>query len=233
MTNEVSAGAAMLEFARGPALTVSLVILFAGIAWRLIGIFRLPKKPDLSEPRSTALVSGALRGIVTRMWPHREFGNSPTLSTTNGYVYHIGLALIVFGYLPHIAFIGRLTGLSWPPLPEPVFYVVAGLTIVSLFIALMYRLTDPVLKLLSNFDDYFSWFVVMLALLTGMLVIDHPFRPGEPLPPPGQPGLVAAHLLAVELLFIWLPFGKLSHAFLVFVSRGTTGAAFARRGAQP
>ncbi len=62
----------MLEFARDPALTVSLFVLFAGIVWRLVGIFRLPKKRDLSEPRSTALVSGAPRGIVTRMWPRRE-----------------------------------------------------------------------------------------------------------------------------------------------------------------
>ena len=31
---------------------------------------------------------------------------------------------------------------------------------------------------------------------------------------------------------IWLPFGKLMHAFLVFFSRGTTGAYLARRGIQ-
>jgi hypothetical protein len=42
---------------------------------------------------------------------------------------------------------------------------------------------------------------------------------------------VAIHLLSVELLFVWLPFGKLGHAFLVFLSRATTGAALARKGA--
>jgi hypothetical protein len=39
------------------------------------------------------------------------------------------------------------------------------------------------------------------------------------------------HLLSVELLLVWLPFSKLSHAFLAFASRGVTGAAFARKGA--
>lgn len=223
----------LLEFARGPALAAALAIMFAGSAWRLFGIFRLARKPDHSEPRSTALWAGRLRGIVSRMWPHPEFRSSTTLATTNGYVYHVGLAIIVFSYLPHIRFIERLTGVHWPPLPEPVFYIAAAFTIVSLFVALLYRLTDPVLKLLSNFDDYFSWFVVMFAVLTGMLAIQHPFRPGAPFPPPGQPVLVAIHLLAVELLLIWLPFGKLAHAFLVFVSRGTTGAAMARKGARP
>jgi hypothetical protein len=31
---------------------------------------------------------------------------------------------------------------------------------------------------------------------------------------------------------IWLPFGKLGHSFLVFVTRGTTGMVFERRGAK-
>jgi len=43
--------------------------------------------------------------------------------------------------------------------------------------------------------------------------------------------VLAIHLIAVEVLLIWLPFGKLSHAFLIFISRGITGAAFARKGA--
>jgi hypothetical protein len=42
---------------------------------------------------------------------------------------------------------------------------------------------------------------------------------------------LAIHLLSVELLFVWLPFGKLAHAFLVFASRGVTGAALTRKGA--
>jgi hypothetical protein len=43
--------------------------------------------------------------------------------------------------------------------------------------------------------------------------------------------VLAVHLLSVEAMLIWLPFGKLSHAFLIFISRGITGAAFARKGA--
>lgn len=80
---------------------------------------------------------------------------------------------------------------------------------------------------------YFSWFVVMLPILTGMLAIEHSFRPDDAFPPPGHPTVVAIHLLSVEALLIWLPFGKLAHAFLVFVSRGTTGAAAAHRGTLP
>jgi nitrate reductase gamma subunit len=99
-------------------------------------------------------------------------------------------------------------------------YVCVGLTFVSLFIALMERLGDPVRRLLSGFDDYFSWCVVVLPLATGMIAIQQ----SDPLP-------LAIHLFSVELLFLWLPFGKLAHAFLVFASRGVTGAALTRKGA--
>jgi nitrate reductase gamma subunit len=137
---------------------------------------------------------------------------------------------MVFGYLPHIHFVERLTGLAWPPLPDAVVYLSVGPTFVSLFIALMERLTDPVRRLLSGFDDYFSWFVVLLPLATGMIAIHQAYEPG-PAPALLYPLPAAIHLLSVELLFLWLPFGKLAHAFLVFASRGVTGAALARKGA--
>jgi len=210
----------LLQFARGPALWASLAVLLAGSLWRIAGILRLGAKPDLSEPRSTRLFAGAMRGIFARMVPRVEFQLRKKLSFWNGYVYHVGLAVIVFGYLPHIRFIERLTGLAWPPLPDAVVYVSVGATFVSLFLALMERLSDPVRRLLSGFDDYFSWCVVVLPLATGMIAIQQ----SDSLP-------LAIHLLSVELLFLWLPFGKLAHAFLVFASRGVTGAALTRKGA--
>jgi len=176
-------------------------------------------------------MAGAMHGIVARMTPRKEFGHRVALGFWNGYVYHVGLAVIVFGYLPHIHFVERLTGLSWRALPEWAFYLFVGLTFVSMFIALMGRLSDPVRRLLSGFDDYFSWFVVFLPLLTGMVAIHQSYAPGVAPPPPLDPLPLAIHLLSVELLFLWLPFGKLAHAFLVFGSRGVTGAALARKGA--
>ncbi len=222
---------ALLELARGPALWASFTVLVAGSLWRVVGILRLGGTPDLSEPRSTRWLAGAMRGIFARMIPRREFRDRGQLGVWNGYVYHVGLAVIVFGYLPHIHFVEHLTGLAWPPLPDAVVYLSVGLTFVSLFIALMERLTDPVRRLLSGFDDYFSWLVVLLPLATGMIAIHQSYAPGVTPAPPLYPLPVAIHLLSVELLFLWLPFGKLAHAFLVFASRGVTGAALARKGA--
>lgn len=222
----------LITFARGIALEATFAVLIVGIAWRLFVIFRHPLKTDFSSPRSTHTMTGAIRTVFSRMIPHREFRASTRFSVINGYVFHLGLAIIAFGFLPHIAFITHLSGISWPALPNGIIYLVAAITIASLLISLMVRLNDPVLMLLSNFDDYFSWFVTMLPLATGMAALGA-LGESHSAHDSSHNGLaVAIHLLSFELLLIWLPFGKLAHAVLVFVSRATTGAQFTRKGAR-
>jgi nitrate reductase gamma subunit len=210
----------LLEFARGPGLAFSVAVFVAGLAWRLYRIFRRPVRPDFSLPRSSNPWQGGVRAIFAKMLPPRGV-KIRGAQMLNAYGYHIGLALVVFAFAPHIAFVRRYTGLHWPALPDPVTYIAAAVAIVGLFVALMYRLTDGVLRLLSSFDDYFSWLVTLLPLLTGMAL----------LPAPADPVPLAIHLLSLELLLVWLPFGKLSHAALVFLSRWRTGVDFARKGA--
>lgn len=213
----------LLAFARGPALWASIAICVLGVAWRLWGIFRRPVKPDWSAPRSTATTAGALRMIVRRMWHHETFRQRTFLSSFNAYAYHLGLAIVFFGFLPHIAFIERLTGLSWPAVPGWLFIVAVGAVFIGLGWVLVARLTNPVLKLLSNFDDYFSWLVTFAPVATGLAATAHVGGRYET--------VLALHILAAELLIAWLPYGKLMHAFLVFASRGVTGYALARKGA--
>jgi hypothetical protein len=223
----------LLEFARGAGLAIALTLFTLGLAWRLWAIFSRPAAPRLSPPRvDSPPAVGAIRGIVRRM------GHPPTLrrhslgATINAYAYHIGLAIVAFGFVPHIAFIERLTGLAWPAVPGWLFVVAVAAVFVGLANALLMRLTSPVLRLISGYDDYLSWALVMLPMVTGMALIALPA--GVPYPVvPERPVALALHLISLELLLAWLPFGKLSHAVLVFVSRATTGAAFARKGAAP
>lgn len=210
----------LLEFARGPALAVSVLVFVVGLAWRLYRVFRRPVRKDFAVPRTDRPWSGGLRAIFAKMLPPKNV-KIRGAQMVNAYAYHIALALIVFGFAPHIAFIARHLGLGWPALPDWVTYMAAAVAIVGLVAALAARLSDGVLRLLSNFDDYFSWAVTLLPLLTGMAL----------LPMPAEPVPLAIHLLSLELLLVWLPFGKLAHAALVFVSRWRTGADFTRKGA--
>lgn len=218
----------LLAFARGPALILALAIFAAGIAWRLFVIFRRPAGVDYSAPRGGSPVGGALRAMAARMWPYRTFRERSFAATLNAYAYHLGLAIVFFGFAPHIAFVRRLTGMAWPAVPGWLFVIAVGAVFLGLIGALVARRRSPVLRLLSSFDDYASWVVTILPMITGMALLSLPLEATYP-PVPLDPMPVAVHLLSVEWLLVVLPFSKLSHAFLVFVSRGVTGARFARR----
>lgn len=221
----------LLGFAREPGLIIAFLVFFIGIAWRLYGVFRLPTPVDLSEPRSTATGHGAWQAIMARMWP-RTGVNRTLMVTANAYLYHIGLALIAFAFAPHILFLDRLTGVAWPPLPDAVTIVATPVAIVTLVIALLDRLGNPVTRLLSNFDDYFTWAVTLAPVITGMAVIEGRYAGAAFERGATNDVFLAIHLLSFELMLIWFPFGKLMHAVLAFVTRGVTGATLSRKGAE-
>ncbi len=216
----------LLDFARGPAINIALAVFVFGVLWRLLALVFLGRAPDRSVPRpgTPGPFAAAMKENLRRLWPHPAFWPAERFAFFNGWVFHIGLAIVVFGFRPHILFIKGVTGLSWPALPSGVIYAVGAVTAISLAAALVKRLTNPVQRFISRFDDYLSWAVTILPVLTGLAAVGHVGARYET--------LLALHILSVALLFVWLPFGKLMHAFLVFLSRGTTGAFLARRGVQ-
>jgi nitrate reductase gamma subunit len=222
----------LLDWARGPLLAGAIAIFVLGVAWRLFALWRMPvaRSPGF-KARQAFGTADALGAAFTRMVPRGGFHPSATLVTLNPYVFHIGLALVFFGYAPHIAFVQRITGLWWPALPDMVMYLAAGATIASLLLALMFRLTDPVLRKISRADDIITWAITFLPLITGMAVVGDP---SSAILARGEGaiyrGPLAVHLLSLELLLVWFPFGKLMHAFLVLPSRMQLAAFFGRRG---
>ncbi len=212
----------LLDFARGPGLQWSLVILFVGVFWRLLGTLMLMKKRDLSKPKNPSTMGGAIRTVLNRFWPKPQFTLKISFTLFMAYVMHIGLFVVVFLFAPHILLIEDMTGLSWSGLPNGIIMFAGAVTIASMVALLIRRLTSPVLKMISTFGDYASWLVTLLPVLTGMMAYAHLGGPYET--------ILAIHLLSVELLFVWLPFSKLMHAILFIPSRAQLGAAFERRG---
>lgn len=220
----------LLDWARGPLLALALAVFFLGTGWRLWSLARMPAPPAPAHAREAFGWPAALRASFRRFAVPKGIAPSATLVTLNPYLFHIGLALVVFGYAPHIAFVRRLTGLSWPALPDAVMYIAAALTIVSLLMALLFRLTDPVLRRISRADDMVTWAVTFLPLLTGMAVVGEPSSALLADDYVAYRTPLALHLLSVEILLVWFPFGKLMHAFLVLPARMQLATFFGRRG---
>ena len=215
----------LLSFSRGPALKVAIAVFCLGVAWRIIGFALLRIRRDLNKPRASIVkfLAGGLITVGSRSWPHREFIGRTGAGEALGYSYHLGLFAVVLLFGPHIAFLGGLFGVTWPGLPSSLITVISVLTL-TLFLAVLFRrVTNPVMRMLSNFDDYFSWFITMLVMVTGLAATAHIGAPYQT--------LLALHILSVDVLLVWFPFGKLMHAFYIFPSRAINGAILARKGA--
>lgn len=213
----------LLELSRGPAMQWAVAIMVGGLLWRLVGVLMLRQKADYSEARHSDTYRGAVALIVGRFWPRREFVSRTAFHTTLAYVFHVGFLVVLLGYRPHVLFFKDIFGFSWPALPSGLIFFAGALTAGALIALAIRRLTHPVLRLLSNFDDWFSWLVTIAPVATGLAAFAHLGARYET--------LLGLHIVTVEVLMIWLPFGKLMHIFLAFVSRGTTGALLYRKGA--
>ena len=216
----------LLEFARGPALQISITIFVFGIAFRVFSLFLMWRTRDSSagSNREKPVVVAAIREIIRRLWPQAAYKERTMFALINGYLFHFGLAIIVFFLMPHILFFKDLFGFSWPALPNNVIYAVGVITVGSMIAALVMRFANPAQKIISTFDDWFSWLVTFLPVITGLVATSHLGARYET--------LLGLHILSVSLLLIWIPFGKLMHFFLVFVTRSQTGAHLSHRGAQ-
>lgn len=221
-----------LDFARGPGLAFAAVVFVLGVAWRLAAVLRRPRLTDLSPAREGAPsdAASAIGAVARGLLPRKGIATGHRAMALNAYVHHIGLAVVVFGYAPHIAFVRRTLGFGWPALPDVVIYIAMGITFVSLLLALWFRLFDPVRRLISNADDWISWTLTFLPLVTGMAVLVEPSARILARADTLYRGPLAAHLITLLLLLVWFPFGKLMHAVFFAFSRGATGVRFGRRG---
>ncbi len=212
----------LLEFAQGPALRFSLIVLIFGTAFRVVGIFMLDRKKDFSEKSQKNAWMGGLAAILVKNKPQKVTRDRHLFPFILAMLYHVGFFLIFFFGTPHMLFWSGVVDFSWPTLPPVFIHFLSFVSIAALLAVLYRRLTNPVLRLLSNFDDYFSWFVTFLPFVTGVMAFFHFGGRYET--------ILAIHILSIALLFIWLPFGKLGHSFLMLFSRGITGAMMTARG---
>lgn len=210
-----------LTWVRGPGLNIAIVIFILGTLWRLFEIYSLGRKPDLAVPRHRAGASGFHTILRRSLAPPGMLKRSP-VSYIGGYIFHVGLAIVVFLFAPHIKLIESLLGLSWPGLPSSIIDAATIVTLMAMVVVLVDRFYKPPKRFLSTFEDYFTWTVTFLPLLTGFMAVKHLLLP--------YTTMLALHILSVELLLIVIPFSKLFHVFTVFASRWYNGDISGRKG---
>lgn len=214
----------LLLWARGPGLTLAIALFALGMILRLVEIFALGRKPDLAPPKGSP-TRGGWQGVANRFLPMPGLLRQAPITVVGGYLFHGGYFIVLFLFLPHIALYRELLGFGWPAAANAVVDLAAVVAMGAMIALLVSRLTDPVKRFLSGFEDYLAWGVTFLPLVTGYLAFHHLLLP--------YTLMLALHLLTAELLLVLLPFTKLIHTFTTFAARWYTGAAFGGKGVAP
>ena len=213
----------LLEFASGPALIMAIAVFIIGAAWRLGYLVRMNKRVDKSRPRGGNERFGGLWMIASRSINHGPLTDRIKPPIANAYLMHLVLFIVIFAADEHIQLVEKTFGLSWPHLPHLAVRISTFVLLATIAVTIYRRLRHPVLRMLSNFDDWFSLLITALVVVTGLVA---------GLTAETNDTLVAIHVLSFDVMLIWFPFGKLMHAFLIFGSRYSTGVAFAHKGAR-
>lgn len=212
----------LLLWAKGPGFAIALFVFVAGLVLRLAEILLLGRKPDLAPAKGEALAA-ALRTIGHRFLPAPGMLRRSPVVHLGGWVFHLGLFVVVFLFTPHIVLVNAALGLSWPGLHHGLVHAVTLVTLGAMVAVLVARLFDPVKKLISDAEDYVVWTATFLPLFTGFLAVG---RTGA-----AYDTLLGLHVLSVDLLLVLFPFTKLMHAVTWALARGYGGAIAGRKGA--
>lgn len=208
-----------LEFVEGPLFYLASIVFVLGAIWRIFGIVRIGRKKDISPPKGSEL-AGFIRGNLRHFVPRRIFAKRTALHLIAGYAFHIGLLVLVLFAAPHITFLdNRILGFDWTPMPRWAFVLVASIAFAGLIALWVRRISDPVMRLISDRTDHAGTILTFLVMLTGCLALQesHDF-------------LRALHMGAMDVWLLYFPFSRLMHAFTFVLSRGHTGATYGRKG---
>jgi nitrate reductase gamma subunit len=210
-----------LHFVQGPMFYIALAVFVSGAFWRVAGILALGRKRDLAPPKGSAAL-GWVKGNLRHFIPRAVFAGRTWTHLLGGDAFHVGLFVLLIFAAPHIGFVERLTGLSWPALPRWGFIIAAQFAFAGLIVLWVRRFSDPVMRLISDWDDHAGTWLTFLVMLTGCLALQE-----------SHDSLRAIHMLLVNLWLIYFPFSRLMHAFTFALSRGATGATYGRKGMNP
>jgi len=221
---------ATLEFARGPFFRVALIIFIAGMTYRLARVLFLGWSRD-KVPSNGSKLAGVVKTYLKALlilpfipWVKNTF-NKNAVTYLAGGIFHLGLFVIIFFGTAHMLVWKSLLGFGWATVSYPVVDWLAAITIISMLALLVNRFVNPVSKMISGAAEYLNWLVVFLPMITGYIMAHHLWFRYET--------LFSLHMIAVDVLLIWIPFSRISHFVFYFFSRTIHGAQFGKRAVTP
>lgn len=211
----------MYAIVTGPLAWLAFLIFFIGIAVRAVLYIRgLDWKLDRVTYSVNTLfgVKGALRSIVfwiipfgSRSWRAKPF------FTILVFLFHLGLLITPVFLLGHNLLLKERWGFNLWAISENTADLLTILVMISAAFLALRRIALPEVRILTTAYDYLLLLIAVAPFITGFLAhrqtADYQFW-------------LMLHIISGEVWLIAIPFTKLSHMVLFFLTRAQIGMDF-------
>jgi nitrate reductase gamma subunit len=199
-----------LEWARGPVFRACFAIMLLGLL-RVIALNTVSVVSLLSRSRRNSRAM-AWKSVIssTLQWifPFKKGIEIRALFSLTSMLFHVCIIVTPVFLGAHIMLWERGLGISWPALSNSVadYLTLIGIaTGIALFVD---RLTSRASRALSRPQDFLLPVLIVVPLASGYLAM-HP-----DINPFGYNGTMFIHVMAGNLIFLLIPFSKMSHMAL-------------------
>ncbi|MBF0529259.1 MAG: hypothetical protein HQK55_08315 [Deltaproteobacteria bacterium] len=211
----------MYQFVTGPLLWLAFLVFFIGIIVRAVMYVRgLDWKMDRVAYRAYPkfAIRGALRSIFFWLVPFgtRNWQSKPWF-TLLFFAFYFGFLLTPIFVLGHTVLLKERWGLPWPAMSNVIADGLSAMVIVTgLFLALR-RIALPEVRIMTTLYDYLLIVMAIAPFVTGLIAAQGG---------PDARAWLILHVLTGEFWLAAIPFTKLSHMILFFMSRAQIGMDF-------
>jgi nitrate reductase gamma subunit len=199
-----------LDWARGPLFRASLLIMLLGLtrvlALNTISILTLIRKAKKNQRK----VPYRVILIATLKWmflSSKPFERRVIFSITS-IVFHIAIIVTPIFLAAHILLWERGLGLGWPAIGNAAADILTLIAIATGLALFVFRLFAKASRAISRFQDYLWPLLIVVPFATGYLAMHPAINPFT------YHATMLIHVLSGNLIFILIPFSKLSHMAL-------------------
>jgi nitrate reductase gamma subunit len=129
--------------------------------------------------------------------------------TLTSFLFHVAVIITPIFLAAHIRLWERGTGIGWAAVPQQVADYLTLLAILTAAILFINRVSARATRTISRVQDYLLPLLIMIPFLTGYLAMHPGINPFD------YDATIFIHVMSGNVLFVLLPFSKLSHAVLL------------------
>lgn len=197
-----------LEWARGPVFRFAFLFMVLGLlrlfVLNLFGLYMAKRRAgDKHLPIGKILLDTA-----AWLFPATKISKDKLVFMLVSALFHVALIVTPIFLGAHILLWKRGINISWPALSNHVADVLTLVAIACGVFIVAHRLFSKTARALSRFQDYALLLLVVATFVSGYLAMH----------PETNPFLyettMFVHVMTGNLIFVSLPFSKLSHAML-------------------